>query len=82
MNKHQHLVDSNESYQSHSIWAVTAGFQLIWAGIQSLVHAVYPGWYPFAAAKTVIDLYYKRLHNHTNPLYQEYIKSVQQKQNQ
>ena len=77
MSKHQHLKDSNESYWSHTVWAIGAGLQLIWAGIVSLIHAVYPGWFPFHAAKTVIDLYYKRLHNHVNPSYQEYIKKVQ-----
>jgi hypothetical protein len=77
MSKHQHLKDSNESYWSHTVWAVGAGFQLIWAGIVSLIHAVYPGWFPFHAAKTVIDLYYKRLHNHSNPSYREYIKKIQ-----
>jgi hypothetical protein len=76
MDKHRHLKDSNESYWSHSVWALTAGFHLIWAGIASLIHAVYPGWFQFSAAKIVIDLYYKRLHNHVNPLYQEYIKKI------
>lgn len=79
MNKHQHLVDSKESYQSHSAWALVAGLKLIKAGIQSLVHAVYPGWYQFSAAKAVIDLYYKRLHNHSNPKYQDYIKEAQRR---
>ena len=76
MNKHQHLHDSNETYRSHFIWAVAAGFQLIWAGFMSLAHAVYPGWFAFGAAKIVIDLYYKRLHNHTNKNYQDYIQQV------
>jgi hypothetical protein len=82
MNKHQHLRDSNETYGSHSIWAVTSGFQLIWAGLMSLVHAVYPGWFSFGAAKIVIDLYYKRLHNHTNKNYQDYIQQVKDQNHQ
>ena len=77
MKKHQHLIDSNESYRSHFIWAIVSGFQLIWAGIMSLLHAVNPSWFPFGAAKVVIDLYYKRLHNHVNKDYQEYIQQVQ-----
>lgn len=76
MNKHQHLKDSNERDWSHTVWALTAGFQLILAGIVSLIHAVYLEWFQFSAAKIVIDLYYKRLHNHVNPSYQEYIKKV------
>jgi hypothetical protein len=74
--KHPHLRDSKETYRSHSLWAVIAGFRLIWAGLLSLVHAIYPGWFAFHPAKTVIDLYYKRLHNHPNPLYQDYIKQM------
>jgi hypothetical protein len=76
MKKHQHLHNSNESYKSHFVWALLAGLQLIWAGIMSLLHAVYPGWFPFGAAKVVIDLYYKRLHNHVNSDYQSYIQQV------
>lgn len=76
MKKHQHLTDSNETYKSHFVWAVVAGFQLVWAGIISLIHAVHPGWFSFGAAKIVIDLYYKRLHNHTNPEYQNYIQKI------
>jgi hypothetical protein len=76
MKKHKHLIDSNESYYSHSRWALDAGCKLIISGIKSTLHAIYPGWFPFASAKTVIDLYYKRLHNHTNPQYQEYIAQV------
>jgi hypothetical protein len=76
MKKHQHLVKSNESYWSHLTWALFASFQLLKASILSLLHAIYPGWFPFGAAKIVIDLYYKRLHNHTNSEYQDYIQKV------
>jgi len=76
MKNHKHLIDSNETYLSHSSWAAKAGFILIAAGIKSLLHAIHPGWFSFASAKTVIDLYYQRLHNHVNPVYQEYIEKV------
>jgi hypothetical protein len=72
---HQHLTNSNETYASHSKWAVVAGLQLIWAGIASILHALHPSLFPFTAAKVVIDLYYKRLHNHVNADYRRYIET-------
>lgn len=70
---HPHLEASNETYAQHRRWAFLAGLRLIWAGIASIIHGVYPGWFPFTAARTVIDLYHQRLVNHPNPEYREYI---------
>lgn len=71
----KHLVKSKESYFSHAKWAFFAGFKLIYAGIGSLIHAIIPGIFTGVAAKTVIDLYHKRLINHPNKEYQDYIDS-------
>jgi len=76
----KHLEDSQESYWSHCWWAVTAGGQMILAGILSIVHGLVPALFPFKSAKTVIDLYYKRLHNHKNKSYQDYIDQVSHSQ--
>ena len=73
--RNQHLIKSNETYASHSKWALKAGLTLIWAGISSILHAIHPSLFPFTSAKIVIDLYYKRLHNHPNSDYRNYIKS-------
>lgn len=70
----EHLSKSQELYTDHAIWALLAGLRLIWAGIASLLHAIVPAWFPGTAAKTVIDLYHKRLIDHPNKEYQEYIK--------
>ena len=59
----------------HFIWAVLAGFRLLYAGIASIVHGFVPAFFPGAAAKTVIDLYHKRLVDHPNREYQDYINS-------
>ena len=56
------------------IFAVTAGFKLIYAGLASLIHAFIPGAFKGTAAFTVIDLYKQRLENHPNPLYKEKIQ--------
>jgi hypothetical protein len=72
----KHLQDSQESYSSHCRWAVSAGFTMIWAGLLSIVHGLIPSLFPFRSAKTVIDLYYKRLHNHNNKSYKDYIEHV------
>lgn len=72
--KHKHLEASKETYISHLFWAIMAGFKLIGAGFASILHGIHPGFFPFTAAKTVVDLYYGRLHNHPNEEYQKYIK--------
>lgn len=71
----KHLKESQISYFAHLFWAVTAGIKLIWAGAASLIHALIPAWFPGTAAYTVIDLYHKRLENHPNKDYKNYIDS-------
>lgn len=70
----EHLAKSKETYIPHFIWAFLSGLKLIWAGIASIIHGFVPGLFPGTAAKTVIDLYHKRLVDHPNKEYQEYIK--------
>jgi len=71
----EHLEKSQEGYLSHLIWAEVSGLRLIWAGIASLIHGLVPGLFPGTAAMTVIDLYHKRLVDHPNKDYKEYIDS-------
>ena len=71
----KHLEESQVGYFGHMLWAISAGFRLIWAGVASLIHAVVPSWFPGTAAYTVIDLYHKRLENHPNKDYKNYIDS-------
>lgn len=72
----EHLEKSQESYGSHFIWAKIAGLRLIWAGIASIIHGLVPAFFPGTAAKTVIFLYHKRLLDHPNTEYQDYIDSL------
>jgi hypothetical protein len=76
MLKFKHLEESRETYWSHCQWAVGSGFVMIWTGILSVIHGLIPSLFPFRSAKTVIDLYYKRLHNHNNKSYRDYIDRV------
>ena len=72
----EHLDKSKEQYLSHMVWAFLAGLKLIWAGVASLIHGLIPGLFPGTAAKTVIFLYHKRLTNHPNTEYQDYIDKL------
>jgi hypothetical protein len=72
----EHLEKSQESYGSHFVWAKIAGLRLIWAGIASIIHGLIPAFFPGTAAKTVIFLYHKRLLDHPNKEYQDYIDSL------
>lgn len=75
----EHLNKSQEGYVSHLVWAELSGFRLILAGLASLVHGLVPGLFPGTAAMTVIDLYHKRLVDHPNNEYRDYINSVNKK---
>lgn len=72
----KHLENSKETYFNHLVWAILSGLRLIYAGIASLIHGIIPGFFPGTAAKTVIDLYHKRLIDHPNAEYQNYIDSL------
>ena len=75
----KHLEKSKETYISHLIWAILASLRLLWAAIASLIHGFFPNLFPGTAAKTVIDLYHKRLVNHPNKEYQKYIDFYEKK---
>ncbi len=75
----EHLTKSKETYFSHLIWAILAGFRLLWAAVASFIHGFFPNLFPGTAAKTVIDLYHKRLVNHPNKEYQNYIDKYEKK---
>jgi len=69
----EHLKKSQETYGSHLIWATYAGIKMILVGCSSIVHGIVPAFFQGTAAKTVIDFYHKRLVNHPNNEYQDYI---------
>lgn len=75
----EHLTKSKETYLSHLTFAFFAGFKLLWATIASFIHGIFPNLFPGTAAKTIIDLYHKRLINHPNKEYQNYIDLYEKK---
>lgn len=68
-----HLKKSQETYGRHLIWATYAGIKMILVGCSSIIHGIVPAFFQGTAAKTVIDFYHKRLVNHPNNEYQNYI---------
>ena len=66
----EHLKKSNTTYTAHLLWAVYAGLVLIATGIASIVHGLFPFLFEATAAKTIINMFYRRLYNHPNPDYQ------------
>lgn len=70
----KHLQKSQETYGSHLVWATYAGLKMIVVGCSSIIHGIVPAFFQGTAAKTVIDFYHKRLVNHPNNEYQNYIK--------
>lgn len=68
-----HLKSSEETYVNHLLWASYAGFKMIFVGISSIIHGIVPAFFTGTAAKTIIDFYHKRLINHPNKEYADYI---------
>jgi hypothetical protein len=52
----QHLNESGKTYSKHFIFAFTAGWLLIYAGITSIIHSLIPSLFPFTSQKIVRKL--------------------------
>lgn len=74
----EHLTKSKVTYRKHLVWALLAGFRLIYAGIASIIHGLVPALFDGVPANTVIDIYHTHLLNHTNGDYQALIESYQE----
>ena len=72
----KHLDISKVTYLEHLIWAVVAGFRLIYAGISSIIHGVVPTLFDGTAPKQIIDIYHNHLEHHPNEHYQEMISKA------
>ena len=66
----EHLKKSNTTYTAHLLWAVYAGCVLIITGFASILHGFFPFLFEGKAAKTIIEMFYRRLYNHPNKDYQ------------
>ena len=76
----KHLKESETTYFAHLIWAVKAGFILIFTGIVSIIHGLLPNVASEYTAKKVIYLYHERLRKHPNKAYQDFIDEQSKKQ--
>ena len=69
----RHLTKSKETWGRHCVFAFFAGVKLIYAGVSSIIHGLVPAFFEGTAAITVIKLYHRRLVNHPNPDYANFI---------
>ena len=65
-----HLKKSNTTYTAHLKWAVYAGLVLIGTGIASIIHGFIPPLFEGTTAKTIVEMFYRKLYNHPNKEYQ------------
>lgn len=52
----KHLRDANKTYTSHFWFAAKNGFVLVYAGLTSIVHAIYPSVFKFTSRNIVAQL--------------------------
>lgn len=72
----KHLKISKVTYCQHLAWAILAGLRLIYAGITSIIHGIFPSLFDGTAPKQVIDIYHNHLEDHPNPAYRDMIKDA------
>jgi hypothetical protein len=75
----KHLNKSKVTYLEHLRWAILAGLRLIYSGIASIVHGIFPSLFDGVAPKTVIDIYHSHLENHPNQDYKVMIDQAKSK---
>jgi hypothetical protein len=68
-----HLKNSNTNYWRHFYQAFSLGLLLIWSGITSVIHAVFPFLYPAYSAKKVAWMYIRFVMDNPNPDLQAYL---------
>lgn len=69
-----HLLNSEKTYKEHLMGALINGLLLIFSGLISIIHGFFPFLFTGFTAKTIINIYYRELHNHKNKDYQKMIK--------
>lgn len=74
-----HLEKSKVTYFQHLRWAILAGLRLIYSGIASIVHGIFPSLFDDVAPKTIINIYHSHLENHPNSDYKKMIEEEKKK---
>lgn len=52
-----HLKNSNMGYFYHMSHASLYGFRLIWAGVKSIIHGIFPVVWKYDGPRTIIKIY-------------------------
>lgn len=74
-----HLEKSKVTYFQHLRWAILAGFRLIYSGVASIIHGIFPNLFDGVAPKTIIDIYHSHLTDHPNDEYKKMIEEAKKK---
>ena len=51
-----HLQNVKETYSQHGWFAIKWGFYIIWTGLASVIHGIFPFLFPFTAPKNILKL--------------------------
>lgn len=68
-----HLKSSNTNYWRHLYQAFSLGLLLIWSGLTSVIHSIFPFLYPAYSAKKVAWMYVQFVIDNPNQDLQEFI---------
>ena len=52
----KHLQDVKESYFFHGWFAIKWGFFILYTGIASIIHGIFPFLFPFTAPKNILKI--------------------------
>lgn len=52
----KHLKEVGETYQQHGWFAIKWGFFILWTGVASIIHGIFPFLLPFEAPKNLLRL--------------------------
>ena len=52
----KHLKDVEESYAEHGWFAIKWGFFIMWTGLASIIHGIFPFLFQFTAPKNLLRL--------------------------
>ena len=70
-----HIKTSRMGYFHHLLHAAKFGFQMIYLGLTSLVHALVPTWFKGDAPLGIANIFYRTVYHHPNPEFQKHIQA-------
>jgi len=71
-NMRDHLKNSSMTYAYHMIHACQYGFRLLWVGVKSIVHGIFPLVWKYDGPREIIKMYKElRRHKHIRKMMDE-----------